>query len=240
MVLWSRFKWDVEQTAHYQSHSIVVQCTCRVITIKGDPGLYILCNMAPELGHSSTAGGVARCLLPAGTPSSRGQRCCPSSAWWGPAGGGHDTVSPTAKGYNWALLSWQPCSTDSGPPPPACGREEIERVRAAKMQSKSRGEGKRGRKGEGLPELRGLRGHCELHGLYVSINGGTLWQVAPPVQSKGQNVSHLKLTLGIVNQSTYLPQSRGWGKCVFACNTSTTTGFGFTDLGSVPHVNMNE
>lgn len=87
--------------------------------------------------------GCDRCPLPAGTPSCQGQRCCPSSAWWGPAGGGHDTSSPTAMGYSWAPLSWQPFSTATGPLlHPVWGREE-RGVRAAVMWSKSRGEERR-------------------------------------------------------------------------------------------------
>lgn len=56
-----------------------------------------------------------RCLSPADTPSCRGRTCCLSSAWWGPAGGGHGTISPRAKGYSWAPLLWQPFSTAAGP-----------------------------------------------------------------------------------------------------------------------------
>lgn len=56
-----------------------------------------------------------RCLSPADTPSCRGRRCCPSSACWGPAGGGHGTISPRAKGYSLAPLLWQPFSTATGP-----------------------------------------------------------------------------------------------------------------------------
>lgn len=50
----------------------------------------------------------AKTLLPAGTPSCRGQRCCPSSAYRSPAGAERDTSSPISKERSWALLSWQP------------------------------------------------------------------------------------------------------------------------------------
>lgn len=66
-------------------------------------------------GYSCYASGCGRCPLPAGTPSCQGQTCCPSSAWRGPVGGGRDTLLPTAKGYSWAPLSWQPFSTATGP-----------------------------------------------------------------------------------------------------------------------------
>lgn len=124
-----------------------------------------------------------RCLLPAGTPSCRGQRCCPSSAWWGPAGGGRDTFSPTAKGYSWAPLSWQPFSTATGPfLHPAGGRqggrEEGERgqrkpgceVRAAVGEVRGWG----GVKDFPSPmaELRGQRGHGECFSHLVPAPSG--------------------------------------------------------------------
>lgn len=81
----------------------------------------------PTCGHMVMFGGAAsscgRCPLPAGTPSCRARRRCPSSACSGPAWGGRDTASPRATGCSWAPLPWQPFSTASGPLLQPCQRE---------------------------------------------------------------------------------------------------------------------
>lgn len=54
-------------------------------------------------------------VLPADIPSSREQRCCPSSACSGPAGAQRDTLLPIAKGRSWVQCSQQPFSTARDP-----------------------------------------------------------------------------------------------------------------------------
>lgn len=101
--------------------------------------------------------GCGRCPLPAGSPSCQGQRCCPSSAWWGPIGGEHDTLLPTAMGYSWAPLSWQPFSTATGLPFSTLSKGgEMSEQQGREGRAE---EGKEGKKGW---MSSGHRGHCEL------------------------------------------------------------------------------
>lgn len=131
---------------------IILQCTCAFIITNGASGLWLLCNVAPQIGQlkysmwlQCVLSSCSTWTLPAGTPSFQGQRCCPSSAWWGPAGGGHDTVSPRVKGYSWAPLSWQPFSTATGPLlHPARGRKEGSEQPGCEITVQGRKEGEGG------------------------------------------------------------------------------------------------
>lgn len=148
-------------------------------------------------------GARGRCPLPAGTPSCRGQRCCPSSAWRGPAGGGRDTLLPTAKGYSWALLSWQPFSTATSPLlHPVGGRKEGSEQPGFEDRTEERKEGKEGWRSSWA------------HGREERTQR-SLWALQPPSpeQSKNPNASCSYCTWNYLC-SPHTPHSQRKLKCV--------------------------